>query len=222
MTRAIKAGSVALLGATLLIAFAFPGWGQSRGGARRIGGMSRAPMVRVVPRTARPQIVPRVTRPLNSNFASLNGVRGLGFGYTRPAAIRMTRDRFGRLHRVRVFFGAGYPGYYPYDYGYDEVPYDDTTQQSVLQQPTYVEQPAPAPSEDAVSAPEAPVPDVGQFVLVRKDGQVVLAAAFTISGDRLTYITPDGARHSFLVAELNKENTRQMNDSNGTTVTLPD
>jgi hypothetical protein len=148
--------------------------------------------------------------------------RGVSSSVPHPAAIRMTRDRFGRLHRVRVFFGAGYPGYYPYDYGYDEVPYDETTQQSVLQQPTYVEQPAPAPSEDAVSAPEAPVPDVGQFVLVRKDGQVVLAAAFTISGDRLTYITPEGARHSFLVAELNKENTRQMNDSNGTTVTLPD
>jgi hypothetical protein len=211
MMRAIKAGLVALSGATLLIALAVPGWGQ-RGGGRRIGGMTRAPMVRVVPRAA---------RPLSPNFAPLNRVSSLGFGYTHLAVIRTTRDRFGRLHRVRVitpiFFSAGYPGYYPYDYGYDEVPYD-TAQQPA---PADVEQPAPGPSESAV-APEAPVPDIGQFILVRKDGQVVLATAFTISGDRLTYITGEGARRSLLIAELDKRTTRQMNDANGTTVALPD
>ena len=215
MTREIKAGLVALSGATLLIAFAVPGWGQSRGRAGRIGGVSRAPMVRVVPRMA---------RPLNRNLAPLTGIRGLGFDYTHLAAIRTTRDRFGRLHRVPIFFIAGYLGYYPHDYGYDEVPYD-TSQQPViaLQQPApaAVEQPAPAPSESAVAAPEAPVPDIGQFILVRKDGQAVLADAFTISGDRLIYITREGARRSFPVAELDKETTRQMNDANGTTVALP-
>jgi len=122
-----------------------------------------------------------------------------------------------------LFFSAGYPGYYPYDYGYDEVPYD-TAQPPLLQQPppADTEQPVPAPSESAVAAPEAPGPDIGQFILVRKDGQVVLAAAFTISGDRLTYITREGARRSFLVAGLDKKTTRQTNDANGTTVALPD
>jgi hypothetical protein len=217
MMRAIKAGLVALSGATLLIALAVPGWGQ-RGGGRRIGGMTRAPMVRVVPRAA---------RPLSPNFAPLNRVSSLGFGYTHLAVIRTTRDRFGRLHRVRVitpiFFSAGYPGYYPYDYGYyDDTSYD-TAQQPVLQPaPADVEQFAPAPGESAVAPPEAPVPDIGQFILVRKDGQVVLAAAFTIAGDRLTYITGEGARRSLLVAELDKQTTRQMNDANGTTVALPD
>ena len=213
MTRAIEAWLVAISSATLLIACAAPGWGQSRGGARRLGGASRAPMVRVAP---------RVARPLNRNFVSFNRAPGLGSGHTQLAAIRTTRDRFGRLHRVRVitpiYFISGYPGYYPYDYGYDDVSYD-TAQQPA---PAYVEQPAPLPSESAVAAPEVPVPDVGQFNLVRKDGQVVLADAFTISGDRLTYITPDGARRSFPIAELDKENTRQRNDANGTTVTLPD
>lgn len=213
MTRAIKAGLVALSGATLLIAFAVPGWGQSRGRAGRIGGVSRAPMVGVVPRAA---------RPLNRNLAPLNGVPGLGFGYTRLAAIRTTRDRFGRLHRVRaitpIFFIPGYPDYYPYYYGYNEVPYE-TAEQS---EPAATEQPAPAPSESAFAAPETPVPDIGQFTLVRKDGQVVLADAFTISGDRLTYITREGARRSFPVAELDKKTTRQVNDADGTTVALPD
>jgi hypothetical protein len=59
-------------------------------------------------------------------------------------------------------------------------------------------------------------------MLVRKDGQVVLVNAFTISEDRLTYITPEGARHSLFVADLDKENTRQRNDANGTSLTLPE
>jgi hypothetical protein len=66
------------------------------------------------------------------------------------------------------------------------------------------------------------VPDIGQFMLVRKNGQVVLANAFTISGDRVTYITPEGTRHSLLVADLDKENTRQRNDANGTSLALPE
>jgi len=208
MTRAVKPGLVALSGATMLLAFAVPGWGQSRGRAGRISGMSRPPMVRVAPRMA---------RPVNPNFARLNRVPGLGLGYTHLAANRVTRDRFGRLHPVLIFFGAGYPGYYPYDYGSDEVPYD------AAQQPeeAAVEQPAPAPSESAVAAPETSVPDVGQLILVRKDGQVVLVDAFTVSGDRLIYVTREGARRSFPLAELDKETTRQMNDANGTIVALP-
>lgn len=212
MTRAIKAGLMALSGATLLIAFADPGWGQSRGRAGgRIGGVAHAPMVRVAP---------RVARPLNSNFVRPNVVAGPGFARTRVAAIRMRRDRFGRLHRVRVitYFGAGYPGYYSYDYGYDEGPYN-TAQQPAS---AAIEQPAPAPSESAVAAPGAPVPDTVHLILMRKDGQVVLPDAFTISGDRLIYITREGARRSFPVAELDKETTRQMNDVNGTLVVLPD
>jgi hypothetical protein len=51
-------------------------------------------------------------------------------------------------------------------------------------------------------------------------GSCVPSTAF--SGDRLTYITREGARRSSLVAELNKENTRHMNDASGTIVALPD
>jgi hypothetical protein len=84
------------------------GMGQSRGGARRSGGMSRAPMARFVPRVA----------SLRPSYVRLNAARGSSLGYNRQAAIRITRDRFGRLHRVRIiapiFFSAGYLGYYPY------------------------------------------------------------------------------------------------------------
>lgn len=214
MTRAIKAGLLALSGATLLIAFAFPVWSQSRarGGAARSGGVSHAAVARVAP---------RVSRPLSPNYTRFNRVTGRNVNYTRLPAIRVTRGRFGHLHRVApiVFFG-GYSGYYPYDYGYgyDEAPYDTTGQQPVYYA---LEQPTAAPSESAVAAPEAPVHDVGGLILMRNDGQIVLANAFTISGDRLTYITHEGARRSFPVAELDKDTTRKMNDANGTSVVLP-
>ncbi len=259
MTRAIKAGLVAVSCAAFLLACAAPAWAQ-RGGGRGFGGashgfsgashgfsgashgfsgtsrgfsgMSRAPIARApMVRSA-----PRVASHLNRIYASRNSARTRGLN-SRLAATRPWRDRYGRWHRGRsiIFLGAGYPGYYyyPYDYGFDygfgDDSYDAAQQSAYSQQPDYsqepeqyvVEQPAPAPVQYAAPAPAAPLPDVGEFILVRKDGQVVLASAFTFSGDRLTYITREGLRRSFPVAELDKDATRQMNEASGTTVVLP-
>jgi len=243
MTRALKAGFVALAGAALLVAFPLPGWAQ-RGGARAGGGMShasvgmsrgfsgvsRAPMARVAPRMA--------ARPLNRNvarsFVRAGVVRNRSVSSTRVGTARWTRDRFGRWHRA-IYFGGLYPGYYyyPYDYGYgygygsDGVA--DNTSYDSGQQPdaAYADQPDATPVQYVAAAPAAgpagapPLPDVGELILVRKDGRVVLASAFTISGDSLTYVTREGLRRSFPVAELDKETTRHMNDAYGTTLTLP-
>jgi hypothetical protein len=145
---------------------------------------------------------------------------------------RNTRDRFGRLHRVRIvsFVGAypgyfDYPGYYPYDYGYDQSDssYDqgsyDATQQSA---PATADQTAPAPSQYASSSTDATIPGAGQLILVRKDGQIVTPNAFAISGDQLVYITRQGARLSFPVSDLDKDTTRKMNQANGTNIAIPD
>lgn len=247
MTRALKAGLVAVSGVAFLFACAAPAWAQ-RGGARGGGGAShgfggvsggfssasrgfssvsrapvaRAPMVRAAPRMA---------APVHRTYAARSFVRTRSLNSTRLATTRPWRDHYGRWHRGRsiIFLGAGYPGYYyyPYDYGFDygdnDVSYDTAQQPDYSQQPEQyvVEQPAPAPVQYAAPAPAAPLPDVGEFILVRKDGQVVLASAFTFSGDRLTYITREGLRRSFPVAELDKDATRQMNEASGTTVVLP-
>jgi len=179
---------------------------------------------------------PQVASHLNRTYASRSFARTRGLN-SRVATSRPWRDHHGRWHRGRgiYIYGAGYPGYYyyPYDYGFDygfgDDSYDTAQQSAYSQQPVYsqepeqyaVEQPAPAPVQYAAPAPVAPLPDVGEFILVRKDGQVVLASAFTFSGDRLTYITREGLRRSFPVAELDKDATRQMNEASGTTVVLP-
>lgn len=169
---------------------------------------------------------PRMAAPVHRTYAARSFVRTRGSNSTRLATTRPWRDRSGRLHRGRsiIFLGAGYPGYYPYDYGFgNDASYDATQQPDYSQQPEqYVaEQPAPAPVQYAAPAPAGPLPDVGEFILVRKDGQVVLASAFTFSGDRVTYITREGLRRSFPAAELDKDATRQMNEASGTTVVLP-
>ena len=255
MTAAIKSGVVAFVGAALLLGCAVPGFGQGRGGhgggsmgghgggsmgGGRVGagGMSRAPMGHNGSSMghAAPRMAPRVSsgaiasRARTSSVARTNRIASTSFNRRPVATYRTTRDRFGRLHRVRVvsFIGAGYPGYlgyYPYDYGYDQGSsgYDqgayDSTQQST---PAAADQTASAPSQYASVAPDATVPDAGQLILVRTDGQILTPNAYTISGDRLVYITREGARLSFPVAELDKDTTRKMNAANGTNVVIPD
>src|SRR5438445_3614737 len=63
-------------------------------------------------------------------------------------------------------------------------------------------------------------PELGQLILVRNDGQVLLAVAFTVRDCQLTYLTNQGTRRSFPVSELHKDATRQINDATGTAVSL--
>jgi hypothetical protein len=89
--------------------------------------------------------------------------------------------------------------------------------------PIIIQLPPTAPPQPSVSQSQASPqePDLAQLILVRRDGQVLKAVAFTITGDRVTYITPEGMRRSFAVAELDKDSTREKNDGDGTTLALP-
>ena len=234
----VIAGSVM----ALAMALSPQGWAQS---ARRAPVIMRAPAaagVRTAPRA------PLVGTALFPNFAPIPGgsaaVPGLGFDYDHVVAVdRPHRDTDGHLHRdfdrndrnfhrefiTPIFFDAGFPLYDYTDFGYEselqQPAQPGTPTVIVLQQPpqTTAAQPPPAVAapQPTLAPPDAPVRDVGDFILVRRDGQVALAAAFTISGDRLTYVTREGTRRSFPVAELDTTATRQMNDANGTSLTLP-
>jgi hypothetical protein len=141
-------------------------------------------------------------------------------------------NAFGRRHFRRrgfvlpIWWGGGL--YYvdttePYDYSYyseeaqPAYPYETQPAPIIIQLPPVSAQPSVSQSQ-ALPPPE---PDLGPLILVLRDGQVLEAAAFTIAGDRVTYITPEGTRRSFAVAELDKDTTREKNDANGTTLVLP-
>lgn len=85
--------------------------------------------------------------------------------------------------------------------------------------------PAQASSQQAETAPEvaqqAPLPDVGEFTLVLRDGTRIQAVAFTSSNDKIVYITADGSRRTIAAADLDANATVQVNQERGTPLQLP-
>jgi hypothetical protein len=79
-----------------------------------------------------------------------------------------------------------------------------------------------APPKETAGALRAPEPrDVGEFVLVRRDGRLLFAVAFSTEGDSLHYITPEGILRTLPLADLDVETTLRMNQERGTTIRLP-
>jgi len=77
---------------------------------------------------------------------------------------------------------------------------------------------APSPAPETAPPPR----DVGEFVLVRRDGRVLFASMFMVAGTQLTYVTPEGIRRALPIADLDADATEQMNEARGTTVQIHD
>jgi hypothetical protein len=174
------------------------------------------------------------------DFDDTSGVPGLGFDFPHLAAISGGHannhfSHFGHNGRrgqgsfVPILFG-GYPYYY------DDLGYDQTEQQAIPQpqpQIIVIQQPVPAQlSADAggdagnlsatASAPQAdaPIRDVGDFILVRRDGRILFASIFSVDGAQLQYVTPEGIRRTMTLSDLDINATQQMNEARGTTVQI--
>lgn len=219
MASVNKAGWAAIFLAVLLLPFASSAAAQVRGvGIGRPMPMRSAPI-----RAGGFRRMQRAGTPLNPNFGPISRVPGLSFNIQALAPADRRARRRGRF--VTPFLGYS-PFYSPYeDDSYDEPqpPYD--YQQQLPPPPQTAAQPpqfAPSEPSSASAEPQPPPPEVGQLILVRLDGRVVFAVAFTTVNGRLTYVTREGLRRSFPVAELDKDATRQMNDANGTSISLPD
>lgn len=78
--------------------------------------------------------------------------------------------------------------------------------------------PAPAPEQEQQSAP---LPDVGSFTLVMRDGTQVGALAFTRAQDKIIYITPDGGRRTVAVSDIDRDSTARVNEERGTPLQRP-
>lgn len=168
------------------------------------------------------------------NFGDEIGVPGLGFDYPHLAAVSgnfRNPPGAGRdIHRepnfiTPVFFG-GFP-YYSDFADYQQVQQQPQQPQIiVIQQPTpavAAQQAAPALQESSAGATTpaplpAPVREVGEFVLVRRDGRVLFASVFSVIGNQVQYVTPEGIRHTLPLAELDTVATQDMNEARGTTL----
>jgi len=131
-----------------------------------------------------------------------------------------------RFHRIGNLTGAylltGYGGGVPI--AYDEPEADNQDQAPAPQQPQIIviQQPAPPARAEADLAPaaEAPLPDVGDFTLLLKNGGEISAVAFTRRNDQLVYITREGNRRTVRVADIDVAATTKLNEDRGTPLKL--
>jgi hypothetical protein len=63
---------------------------------------------------------------------------------------------------------------------------------------------------------------VGELILVRRDGRVLFASVFSVTGTQVQYVTPEGIRHTLPLAELDTVATQEMNEARGTTLQFHD
>jgi hypothetical protein len=134
-----------------------------------------------------------------------------------------------RFHRIGNLTGAylltGYGGGYPVAYDEPEADNQDQGPAPAQQQPQIIviQQPAPAarPAEaESAPAAEAPLPDVGDFTLLLKNGGEISAVAFTRRNDQLVYITREGNRRTVRVADIDVAATTKLNEDRGTPLKL--
>jgi hypothetical protein len=77
-------------------------------------------------------------------------------------------------------------------------------------QPEFVEPPPPPPTQDT-----------REFVLVKLDGTIAFAVAYSTRGDQVVYVTREGVRRAVTLAQLDGDATRRMNEERGTSIQLP-
>lgn len=174
----------------------------------------------------------------------LNPVPGLGFDYHHLSVVNqdllvkaaidpVTQLKVAEARRLLSATPFAGPGlflwdggaYYPIsdESGPEQPAAEQASQPEAQQQPQRVVVQAPnaqqAQSTSGTSAEEQ-LPDVGQFVLVLRNGSKVQAVAFTHVNDRIVYITTDGSKRSIAVADLNPEATIKLNEERGTPLQL--
>ncbi len=166
--------------------------------------------------------------PLDSFSGGLFPVPGLGFDFVHLAAVNPNFRATTSPRHITPIIPIGFPFF-----ATPAAPQIILVQQPpvvVLQQPAVQESASePAGRRSAVELAEdlaptrmaEPLRDVGEFILVRRDGTLVFAVAFSTAGEQLIYITREGIRRSLPLAELDIENTLRMNEERGTSLRLP-
>lgn len=167
------------------------------------------------------------------------GVPGLGFDYTHFFATHPDFGRGIRTADVVVPFGGGGGFYLPIPYYVpgaepedDQVPPDENanynnepdngqngdsnTGNNGNRQMMPQRQPAPTAAENY--PPSEPVYD---YVFVKRDGTKIFAVAYSLTKDKLSYVTREGLRRTLSLDDLDFAATQKSNEERGNTITLP-
>jgi hypothetical protein len=155
----------------------------------------------------------------NSFFSQCSGAPGLGFDYTHFFATHPNCNNtiFGGL--VLPFFGGG--GFYtPFPY-YDNSQAQPQQQQNEANNTQSKEQ--SGESSETADAQEAHyfTPPVSDYVFVKRDGTKIFAVAYSLTKDKLQYVTKEGLRRTVSLDSLDYEATEKSNEERGNIINLP-
>jgi hypothetical protein len=166
----------------------------------------------------------------------LDPVPGFGFDFSHLAAVTRDLDvralidpitqlrlaQAERLLRETPATSAVFPFFIPQT---PAILLEQAPPVIIIQQPAPIVQTPPAPEDETRPAaapvpPPAPVPDIGEFILILRDGSLISAVAFSRQGDRIIYITREGARRMLPLASLDGDATARANEERGTSLQL--
>ena len=163
---------------------------------------------------------------------------GLGFDFTHLAAVSrgagvralidpVTQQELALARAIRRESPGGFvtfPGFFP-------------SSQPIIVEPSIVVVPQAVPADgqapdrgraqeaEARSAPPPvvePAHEAGEFVIVRQNGGLLFAVAFTQGADRITYVTKEGIRRGLAMADIDVDATVRMNEERGTPLQFPE
>ena len=175
------------------------------------------------------------------NFDDVLGnfpVPGLGFDFVHLAALNsgagvralidpVTQHQLALARAIRretpVSFAA-FPSFFPMGETAGTEPTIIVVPQPAAPAAQSTEQFRPRDADERVAPPPPvePVREASDFVLVRRDGGLLFAVAFTQGVERITYITKDGVRRRLALADLDVDATVRMNEERGAPLQFPE
>jgi hypothetical protein len=197
-------------------------------------GSGKAPTAHPVHTAWEPGLPPNPIAPIPSSLAYVNSVPTLfPFGhrcFSSFGCIGGPGNHFRNTGVVVPFGGLGgfyfpIPYYEPYadDQGgepapsdaqaaqNDAIPSDDNHNQVAAEQPAI---PSVAPYEP----PSQPIYD---FVFVKRDGTKIFAVAYSLTKDKIEYVSKDGLRRTISLDALDLAATQKSNEERGNIINLP-
>jgi hypothetical protein len=161
--------------------------------------------------------------PNNSLRNGCNGAPGFGFDYTNFFATHPNCNNVAFGGFALPFVGGGF--YVPMSY-YTDSGSEDQVASNPTREPSQTSDEVAAAREPEVQ-PEAhentyaPLKPVSEFVFVKRDGTIVYAVAYSLSKDKIQYVTKEGLRRTLTLDTLDYDATEKSNEERGNTVNLP-
>jgi hypothetical protein len=216
-----------------------PGTGTHTGSSpnrisnRPISGTGRAPVP--PPRAAWVGLPPNPIAPVPSSLAFVNSVPTLfpfghrcfnGFGcfggfnnHFRNTGFVIPWGGFGGFYIPLPYYepyADDQGGAAPNDVQAAEQGENDNAAEDPRNGQAIAEQPAPG-----VAPYNPPTQPVYDFVFVKRDGTKIFAVAYSLTKDKLQYVTREGLRRTLPLDSLDFEATQKSNEERGNTINLP-